>query len=250
MTATIELARKAIVGLIKIYGEVLKGLVKVIFSAFPEIAKRMTDAIDLAVRKATSAVNKAADLLKKATSAVLGFLAKTIDSLLGLVQNLYSGILTVVGMLINGELQELLKKVGNLIESAKTAPEQFETAALEELLGGNLDQPLSPEELGAAKAANISIPAQGAKDITADSQLPRPPWTSENVGVDAVEHNMQLSPGLIEEAVRRTGGNGTVMPGTSNARVVRWSPFLQSRNRVSNKPVHRQLSVPKIHLTA
>jgi hypothetical protein len=49
-----------------------------------------------------------------------------------------------------GELEEILERLGNLIDAAKTAPGQFETAAYEELLGGNLDQPLSPAELMAA----------------------------------------------------------------------------------------------------
>jgi hypothetical protein len=41
-----------------------------------------------------------------------------------------------------------------LIEAAKAAPGQFETAAYEELLGGNLDEPLSPAGSGARHRSN------------------------------------------------------------------------------------------------
>lgn len=245
VTATIELARKAIVGLIKIYGEILKGLIKVVFSAFPDIAKRMTDAIDLAVSKATSIVNKAAAFLKKAASAVLGFLAKTIDSLLGLVQGLYSGILTVIGMLVNGELQALLKKVDNLIEAAKTAPEQFETAALEELLGGNLDQPLSPQELGAARAAKIMIPSDVQQSNTPKAgnlSMPQAPWTDKNVGVDAVGRNMQLSPELSAQVLQKAGSDGVVMLGQSNDKSRSMDSILAEANKGQQQTAQPQQS--------
>ncbi|MDY6898167.1 MAG: DUF4157 domain-containing protein [Cyanobacteriota bacterium] len=204
----IDLARKTIIGFIKAFGEILKGLVKVVFAAFPEIAQKITAKIDSAVDKAEQAVNAAADALKKAVTAVIDFLANAIDYLLELIQDIYNGIITVIGLIVTGEFTQLFKGINNLIEAAKTAPFQFETAAYEELLGGNLDEPLSPEELIQAQSAEIKIPSQ--QDITQEavpeSEKPTPPWTPENVRVDEVENNMELSPELAIELLEQTSG--------------------------------------------
>jgi hypothetical protein len=223
--AAIDLARKAIVGLIKAYGAILKGLVRIALAAFPEIRDRILKRIDQAVNAATDLVNKAAEMLKKGVSAVLDFLASTIDKILGLIQDLYNAVFTIIGMIISGELKEILERLGNLIDAAKTAPGQFETAAYEELLGGNLDQPLSPAELmaagrtppasaaGAEPAGGMEI-AQGEAD--GDAPLPSPPWTEENVGVDAVASGEELSPELSEQLLEMTGGgDGEVTFGES-----------------------------------
>jgi hypothetical protein len=239
--AVIELARKAIVGLIKAFGEILKGLVKVALAAFPKLRDRILRRIDQAVQKATALVNSIAEGLKQAVTALIDFLAKTIDSILGLIQDLYNAALTVIGMLVTGEFQELMRKVGQVIASAKTAPGQFETAAYEELLGGDLDQPLSPAELLAAgrtpPAADPASPGQASTDAAAypegdqaagdhaetghaDSDhadgdhaesgepMPTPPWTEANVGVDEVAEGEQLEPELEEDVRSRTGGGG------------------------------------------
>jgi hypothetical protein len=240
--AAIELARKAIVGLIKAFGEILKGLVKVALAAFPKLRDRILHRIDQAVQKATELVNSIAEGLKKAVTALIDFLAKTIDSILGLIQDLYNAALTVIGMLVTGELQELMRKVGQVISSAKTAPGQFETAAYEELLGGDLDQPLSPAELLAAgrvpPAADPAgqgegaagdgaptaeaAPAAGGDHADGDhaevgEPAPAPPWSEANVGVDEVAHGEELDPELEEEVMSRTGGgDGAVAFGESD----------------------------------
>ncbi|MCP3100738.1 hypothetical protein LZ198_17860 [Myxococcus sp. K15C18031901] len=224
--AAIELARKAVVGLIQAYGAVLKGLVSIALAAFPDIRDRMLRRIDQAVETATRIVNTAAEVLKKGVAAVLDFLAETIDKALGLVQSIYNGILTVVGMLISGELQELLARFADLVAAAKTAPGQFETAAYEELLGGNLDQPLSPAELAAAGRMPPAVAAspegtrpatpQATPDTGADAPLPGPPWTEANVGVDEVATGEPLPPPLLADLHRQTGGgDGTVVFGES-----------------------------------
>ncbi|AFZ28407.1 hypothetical protein Cylst_6640 (plasmid) [Cylindrospermum stagnale PCC 7417] len=214
--AAIELAQKAITTLIQAYGEILKGIVNLVFAAFPEIAKRINNKIDQAVNTAVQAVNTAADLLKKGVAAALDFLANTLDSLLKLVQDIYNGIFTVIGMIIRGEFGELIKNLTNLVEAAAAAPPQFETAGLEELLGGNLDEPLSPAELAqagiAAPGANGGAMGEGGTN----AELPQAPWTQENVGVDAVENNMQLSPELMAELMQQTKGEGEVELGASN----------------------------------
>jgi hypothetical protein len=240
----IELARKAIVALIKAYGEVLKGLVKVALAAFPQLRDRILRRIDQAVQKATQVVNAIADGLKKAVTALIDFLAKTIDSILGLIQDLYNAALTVIGMLITGQFKELLQKLGQVISAAKTAPGQFETAAYEELLGGDLDQPLSPAELlaagrtpppgltqegdGVADAGPQGDTAPAAGDAAADAHaegdhaeggepIPHPPWTEANVGVDQAMQGEQLEPELAREVQARTGGgDGTVELGESD----------------------------------
>ncbi|MEM9490825.1 MAG: hypothetical protein AAGC55_16880, partial [Myxococcota bacterium] len=221
----IELARAAIVGLIAAYGAVLKGFVSIALAAFPGIRDKIKQRIDQAVAKATEVVNKAAAALKSGVTAIVDFLANTIDKALGLIQDLYSGIFTVIGMLVSGELRELLARLGNLIDAAKTAPGQFETAAYEELLGGNLDQPLSPAELMAAgrrppatggqnagpQARGEVATATGATSDTADSaggtDLPGPPWTHDNVGVDQIATGEQLSPELTAQLMQMTGGD-------------------------------------------
>jgi hypothetical protein len=223
--AAIDLARKAIVGLIKVYGAILKGLVSIALAAFPEIRDRIRKRIDQAVNAATDLVNKAAEMLKKGVSAILDFLASTIDKVLGLIQDLYNAVFTIIGMIISGELKEILERLGNLIDAAKTAPGQFETAAYEELLGGNLDQPLSPAEL---MAAGRTPPASAAgpelaggmqteeSEADGDAPLPGPPWTEDNVGVDAVATGEELSPELSEELLQMTGGgDGEVSFGES-----------------------------------
>ncbi|MEH2366557.1 eCIS core domain-containing protein [Nostoc sp.] len=217
VTAIIDAVRTVIVGLIKAFGEILKGLVQIVFAAFPEISKKFTNAIDQAVNKATEVVNAAADFLKTAVSGILDFLAKTLDTLLGLVQSIYNGALTVIGMLIRGEFAELAKRFSNLIEGAKAMPPQFEIAGLEELMGGgelDLDKPLAPEELAQAQQAGVSIPSMGGENTPGTgeaSEMPSAPWSEENVGVDAVEDNMELSPELTEELMQQSNGEGEVM---------------------------------------
>ena len=228
----IDVVRNIIVGIIKAFGEVLKAIVKVVFAAFPEISKKFTDKIDGVVNKATEAVNKAADFLKKAVSTVLDFLAKTLDKLLELARDIVKGIMTVIGMLLTGQIKELIQGFDNLVKAAKTMPEQFETAALEELLGGeelDLDKPLSPEELAQAEQAGVNIPrpnVENPEDTQAGSQetqepqesgeMPQAPWTEKNVGVDAVEDNMELSPEMSEQLMQQTNGDGEVMLASSD----------------------------------
>jgi hypothetical protein len=216
VTAIIDAVRTVIVGLIKAFGEILKGLVQIVFAAFPEISKKFTDKIDQAINKATEIVNAVADFLQKAVSSVLDFLAETLDTLLGLVQSLYNGALTVIGMLIRGEFAELAKRFSNLIEGAKAMPSQFETAGLEELMGGDvdLDKPLAPAELAQAQASGVNIPGaegEGTSQTAAGGEQLGPPWTEENVGVDAVEENMELSPELTAEVMQQTQGEGEIM---------------------------------------
>ncbi|WP_152629778.1 hypothetical protein [Haliangium ochraceum] len=220
--AAIELARKAVVIIIQAYGLVLKGLLTIALAAFPEARARAMARIDQAVDKATQLVNAAAEGLKNGVAAVLDFLSSTLDSLLSLVQDLFNGIFIVIGMLISGELQELLGKVNDLREAAWLAFGQFEIAAYEELLGGPLDQPLSPAELMAAgrmpatSTANTPTFANDlATETDADTQLPGPPWTENNVGVDAVATGETLSPELSAQLMQMTGGDGEVTFGES-----------------------------------
>ncbi|WGV28008.1 eCIS core domain-containing protein [Halotia branconii] len=220
--AVIDLAQKVITGLIQAFGEILKGIVKVAFAAFPEISKKFSDKIDEAVNKAVDTVNAVADWLKKAVSSILDFLAKILDKLLRLLQDLVQGIFNVIGMIITGKIGELIQRIGYLIEAAKAMPSHFETAALEELLGGgelNLDKPLSPEELAQAQQAGINIPSakgEGIPQAGEAGEMPKAPWTEQNVGVDAVEDNMELSPELTAELMQRTNGEGEEMLAESN----------------------------------
>jgi hypothetical protein len=210
--AAIEFARRAIVLAIKGFGLLLKGFVSVAFAAFPGIRSRILAKIDKTVNTAVHLVNKAAAALKSAVTAVLDFLANTLDKILGLIQSIYNGIFTIVGMLIRGEFQEIIRRIGYLVDAAKTVPDQFETAALEELLGGNLDEPLSPMELMQAGIAPPGAHVEGSQppEKADNSELPVAPWSEKNVGVEEVEPNLQLSPELATDVTQRTGGSGEV----------------------------------------
>lgn len=144
--AAIELARKAIVLYIKAYGAILKGLVSVVFFAFPDIKKKINAKIDKAVDTAVAVVNKAADLLKRGVAAVLDFLASTLDKLLGLIQSIYNGIFTFIGMVIRGEFQEIMRRIGYLGDAAEESPSHLEGAIWEQLIGVDISKPMPGEE--------------------------------------------------------------------------------------------------------
>ncbi|MGB3636837.1 MAG: hypothetical protein WBA39_04495, partial [Rivularia sp. (in: cyanobacteria)] len=77
----------------------------------------------------------------------------------------------------------------------------------------DLDQPLSPEVIAQAQQAGIAIPGmtgENTPQINQTSEMPSAPWSEENVGVDAVENNMELSPELIAELMQQTQGDGEV----------------------------------------
>ena len=216
--AAVEAARMAIVALIKAHGAVLRSLTTVALAAFPALRDKIRKRIDRAVRRASDLVDRAANALKTGIATIIDTLASTIDQLLCLVQDLYNASLTVIGMIISGELQDAIRRMGHLIDAAKTAPDQFEVAAYEELMGGNLDQPLSSAELAAAGHAPVA-PAEGsAMESRVDEiamsdpegESPSPPWTTDNVGVDHVVADVRLSPELSAELLQRTGGDGEI----------------------------------------
>jgi hypothetical protein len=170
--------------------------------------------VDFAVEK----VNAAADKLKGAVAAVLDFLANTIDKLLGLVQTLYNGLLTVIGMLIRGELRELIQRLGNVVRAAKASPSHFEAAAYSVLLG-NVHDPLSPEELTQAHITTPQATPQelaGSPQASAHGGTPAgPPLSQGSVGVDEVVEGAELSPPVISELAQATAGRGEVVIGES-----------------------------------
>jgi len=209
----IELGRMAIVGLIKLHGEILKGFVTVVFAAFPAISKKINAKIDSAVNRVTEVVNSIAEGLKSVVGGILDFLANTIDSLLGIVQSLYNGIFDVLGMIVRGEFGKLVKKLGYLLSAAKESPDHFETAALEELLGGNLDEPLSGLEL--MQASGKGLLPKTAKIPASNMALPQKPWEGK-VGVDEVPDNMTLSPELSAQLMLMSAGGRPVEFGQSN----------------------------------
>jgi len=200
----IDLVRDAVVGLIKGLAAGLKLLVNIALFAFPETRRRINAKIDAGVQTATKIVNDAADTLKKGVAAALDFLANAIDKLLGLIQSIYSGILTFVSMVVSGEFEEIIRRLGYLVGAAKTVPDVFEQAALEELLGGNLDEPLSPAELAFAAQNNL-LPAATAAGSAAgpvgDDLMPEPPYGPHNVAVDDIDHDFALSPEMTAELV-------------------------------------------------
>ena len=211
--AAIELGRKAIVLLIEGYATLLKGILKVALAAFPKLADAACKRIDQAKAKATELVNKAAATLKSVTSGILDFLSTTLDKALGLVQSLYNGAFTLIGMVISGQWKEIVKGLKNLGDSAAQAPPQFEAAAYEEVLGGDMSQPLSPAEMALAGLTPPGAAQGGGGGL---DELSGPPWTQDNVGVEQVLSGLELSPELQEQLMTQTGGQGEVEFGQSN----------------------------------
>ncbi len=85
----------------------------------------------------------------------------------------------------------------------------------------DLKQPLSPEEIAQAQQAGINIPGTeggGAAQMGEVGEMPQAPWTENNVGVDAVQTDMELSPEVIAELMEKTNGEGEVMLAESNDR--------------------------------
>src|SRR5213078_3928950 len=120
-TAAIEVGRRAVVGLIKAYGEVLKGLAKVALAGLPPLRHALVERIDQDAQAAEKLADAAAETLKAGVAALIDFLASTVDKILGLIQDLYNAALTIIQMLISGDLRAVLTKIGWLVDSAKTA---------------------------------------------------------------------------------------------------------------------------------
>jgi hypothetical protein len=216
--AAIDLARRAVVGLIKAYATVLKGLVSVALAAFPKIRNLVLARIDGAVAAAEALVNRVAAALQQGVSAVLDFLATSVDKLLGLAQDLFSGVFKVIGMLVGGELKELLARIGHLVEAAKTAPDQFMDAAVDELLGDETEAgpAAAGVEAGPAAAGVEAGPAGAETEAVEAGELPRAPWTEDNVGVDEVATGEELSPELVAELMQMLrGGDEAIAFGES-----------------------------------
>lgn len=219
----IELYRMIVVGLIEAWGFILKGILSVVALAFPEIAAWMTARIEALVTWAIETINFLAEGLKTVVADILGFLATTIDQLLGLVQDAFNGALTIAGLLLTGQWQELWNGLSNLYFSALTAPGQFETAAYEELLGGNLDEPLSADELMQAQMMGVPIPGM---DTTASASgefaaggleaMPGPPWTTDNVGVDPAMVTVEPSQALLDDIEAQLAGGDSITFGASS----------------------------------
>ncbi|MCB9760867.1 MAG: hypothetical protein H6739_13600 [Alphaproteobacteria bacterium] len=175
------------------YARLVQAVLQTTLAAWPGLADRWCGVIQGVVDRAQGAIDAVADGLRSASEAVLGGLADGLDVMLALGQATWVGALTLAGLVVTGDWEAIAEGLHNLLEAAKTAPPQFESAAWEELLGVDLDQPLSPAELAAAGLG------AGAE------VLPGPPWTPENVGVDRLITDLQLPPELLTE-VRGQGG--------------------------------------------
>ncbi len=139
--------------------------------------------------------------------------------MLKLYQSVYSGALTLIGMLVAGEIAAILRGLGNLIGAAKLMPAEFETAAYEAVVGVDLSRPLETEEEfriaeevlhlprrpspGGAADSGLVEPGR-AEEEAASNDIPGPPWTSENVGVDQTVEDEQLP----DELSGRTADDG------------------------------------------
>ncbi|MCB9760869.1 MAG: type II toxin-antitoxin system HicA family toxin [Alphaproteobacteria bacterium] len=167
------------------YARLVQAVLQTTLAAWPGLADRWCGVIQGVVDRAQGAIDAVADGLRSASEAVLGGLADGLDVMLALGQATWVGALTLAGLVVTGDWEAIAEGLHNLLEAAKTAPPQFESAAWEELLGVDLDQPLSPAELA---AAGLGASAE---------VLPGPPWTPENVGVDRVLTSLQLSPELL-----------------------------------------------------
>ena len=197
--AALEIARKAIVNFIKGFASLLKGFLDIALAAFPAIRDRLKAKIDKYVAVAEKLVNETFEVFKKAVVAIIDFLAETVDKLLGVLQSVYEGILTVVGMIVSGDIIELLRKLGNIKDALFGITfDTIKQGGMEELLGVNLDESLSPEELMAAM--QMGLLSDGSEQDS-DDGMPKAPWTNANVGVDVVSFE-ELSPEMQSELRR------------------------------------------------
>ncbi|MCI3935583.1 hypothetical protein MQX03_00100 [Chryseobacterium aahli] len=195
----LEAARKLIVGFIKGFASLLKGFLDFALAAFPGIRDRLKAKIDKYVAAAEKFVNQTFEVFKKAVVAIIDFLAETVDKLLGVIQSVYEGILTVVGMIVSGDIIELLRKLGNIKDALFAITfDTIKQGGMEELLGVNLDESLSPEELMAAMQMGL---LSGGNEQDSDDGMPKAPWTNANVGVDVVSFE-ELSPEMQAELRR------------------------------------------------
>jgi len=197
--AALELARKAIVNLIKGFASLLKGFLDIALAAFPGIRDRLKAKIDKFVAVAEKFVNQTFEAFKKAVVVIIDFLTETVDKLLNILQSVYEGVLTVVGMIVSGDIVELLKKLGNIKDALFAITfDTIKQGGMEELLGANLDESLSPEELMAAMQMGL---LSSGSEVDSDDGMPKAPWTNANVGVDVVSFE-ELSPEMQAELRR------------------------------------------------
>ena len=91
-------------------------------------------------------------------------------------------------MIVSGEFKELMRD-RQPRRAAKRVPDAFETAALEELLGGDLDKPLSPAELAQRARRRRASTARRPRRPTHRSC--RGAVDEHNVGVDAVRPGLR-----------------------------------------------------------
>nr|WP_068890811.1 DUF4157 domain-containing protein [Pedobacter panaciterrae] len=101
----LELARKAVVGLIKGFGVILKGLVDIAFAAFPTIRDAINAKIDSAVNTAVEATNKAFDLFKQVVAAIIDAYAEIVDTALAIIQKTLTIALSVIEVIVVGFLK-------------------------------------------------------------------------------------------------------------------------------------------------
>lgn len=103
--AALELARKAVVGLIKGFGVLLKGFVDIAFAAFPSIRDAINQKIDNAVDTAVSLTNEAFDKFKKAVVAIIDTFSEIVDTVLAVVQEALDFALSAIEVIVVGFLK-------------------------------------------------------------------------------------------------------------------------------------------------
>ena len=103
--AALELARKAVVGLIKGFGVILKGFVDIAFAAFPTIRDAINTKIDAAVDTAVTATNKAFERFKQIVSDIIDAFAEFVDTALAFVQKALTVALSVIEVIVVGFLK-------------------------------------------------------------------------------------------------------------------------------------------------
>nr|WP_294872810.1 DUF4157 domain-containing protein [uncultured Pedobacter sp.] len=103
--AALELARKAVVGLIKGFGIILKGFVDIAFAAFPTIRDTINAKIDSAVDTAVTATNEAFERFKQIVADIIDAFAEFVDTALAFVQKALTIALSVIEVIVVGFLK-------------------------------------------------------------------------------------------------------------------------------------------------
>jgi hypothetical protein len=207
----IDLARRAINGLIRLAADALELAANVFLALFPKARDRAKAWIRGARDTAINAVNSAADWLAKRVDQLLDALGTALDFILSVYQRAYLAILNAIRFLVVGFVK-IMRNIARLVDAARAMPTYFEGEVEAELIGQDLTQPLFFERSGSATGpdAKGAMPeaAMAAVPVTADADLAvlgQDRLSDEQAAVDSVA-DFTPHPMFFRQLQLRDGG--------------------------------------------